>query len=432
MILSGILGALASLSFLLTLWQWLAARRFPLHRRSAELPLRANETEADAPGQSSALRPPPVTLLKPVNGCDEHTEGCLRSWFAQRYAGEIQLLFAVENEADPAGAVVQKLLAEFPHLDARLIVCPERMGANAKVSKLAQLEPHAKHEILVVSDADVLAPADLLANLVAPLTGNPEAQPSSPVGLVTCLYRLANPSTLAMRWEAIAINADFWSQVLQRRSLKALDFALGAAMALRRRQLVEIGGFRVLADHLADDYQLGRRIARRGRRIELCPVVVECWSAPMTWGRVWRHQSRWARTIRVCQPLGYFFSLLSNATFWPLLWMLAGATRSALGGPSSTEPSGSGWSALSPAIIGGLGFLVWRLFMAGDLQRRFTNSAPRISNLWLVPMKDLLQVALWLQAFTGSHIEWRGERFRLRSDGTLVFRDPQATQVNRR
>jgi ceramide glucosyltransferase len=109
-----------------------------------------------------------------------------------------------------------------------------------------------------------------------------------------------------MRCEAIAVNADFWSQVLQGVSFRKLDFALGAVMATRRKQLAEIGGFRALMDCLADDYQLGRRIAARGYRMELCPVVVDCWSAPMTWHEVWRHQLRWARTIRVCQPLPYF------------------------------------------------------------------------------------------------------------------------------
>src|ERR1035441_8628013 len=122
-------------------------------------------------------------------------------------------------------------------------------------------------------------------------------------GLVCCFYRLANPTTLAMQWEAIGMNADFWSQVLQSRSLKPLDFALGAVMAIRRQHLEEIGGFAPLVDCLADDYQLGNRIARRGHPIILSSLVVECWSAPMGWAAVWKHQLRWARTIRVCQPV---------------------------------------------------------------------------------------------------------------------------------
>lgn len=401
MILHGILGALASLSFLLTLWQWLVARRFPLHRRSAEHRLGPNQPSSlsNALSRCSSLLPP-VTLLKPLQGADEHTEACLRSWFAQDYAGEIRILFGVEEVNDPACGIVKKLIAEFPQRDARLIVCPERLGASAKVSKLAQLESHLKPGLIVISDADVKVPPHLVANLVAPLI----AELGAPVGLVSCFFQHANPTTRAMRWEAVAINADFWSQVLQSRSLKPLDFALGAVMATRRERLAEIGGFRALVDYLADDYQLGQRIAQRGHRIELCPVVVECWSSPMDWGAVWRHQLRWARTIRVCQPLPYFFSLLSNATFWPLLWL-----------------------AVDPALISvatGVGFLLVRIMTATDLQRRLTRSSGHVRAVWLVPVKDLLQVILWALAFAGDRIEWRGEHYAVRSDGTIAKAAP--------
>src|SRR5437667_10290840 len=136
----------------------------------------------------------------------------------------------------------------------------------------------AKHDVFVISDADVLVPPDFLTNLVAPLQTAGET-----LGLINCFYRLANPTTLAMQWEAVAINADFWSQVLQAQSLKPIDFALGAVMVTGRKQLQEIGGFAALVDCLADDYQLGNRLARRGYGIVISPVVVECWSAPMGW-----------------------------------------------------------------------------------------------------------------------------------------------------
>ena len=212
-----------------------------------------------------------------------------------------------------------------------------------------------------------------------------------------------------MQWEAVAINADFWSQVLQAQSLKPLDFALGAVMVIRKTQLAEIGGFPALADCLADDYQLGNRIARKGYRIALSTVPVECWSEPMGWVAVWKHQLRWARTIRVCQPLPYFFSILSNPTLWPLVWLAAK--------PSSIS--------LSFFLLG----LFLRIITALHLQRRLsasriTQHAPRTTfPLWLPPIKDLLQTAIWLLAFMGNHVEWRGQRMRLCRDGTLVKRE---------
>ena len=375
---SFILGILAFLSVALLLWQWLAALRFPLHRRVVDISFT-----------------PPITCLKPLKGCDLASESCLRSWFAQDYPAPIQILFGVDSAEDPACDLVRKLIAAYPHRDAQLVICSASLGPNSKVSKLAELENAAKYEILAVSDADVRVPPDFLGNAVAPSS-------VAETGLVNCFYRLANPATLAMQWEAVAVNADFWSQVLQSQSLKPLDFALGAVMLTRRAQLAEIGGFKALTDCLADDYQLGNRIARRGHRIALCPVVVECWDPPMSWSGVWKHQLRWARTIRVCQPVPYFFSILSNPTFWPLLWLAAAPAR--------------------PVLAFACGAVALRMAAATYLRARLAPSRSGLVFFWIAPIKDLIQAALWVCAFAGDRVEWRGQRYVLRRDGTLVKR----------
>ena len=374
------LAALALLSLALALWQWFAAVRFPLHRRVTDFSFA-----------------PAVTLLKPLKNCDATTAESLQSWFNQNYPGQIQILFGVADAGDPVCPIVRELIGKNPGCDAQLVVCAESLGANGKVSTLIQLERLASHPLILVSDADVRVPPDFLANMAAPLR-DPKT------GLVNCFYRLANPVTAAMRCEAIAINADFWSQVLQSASLKPLDFALGAVMLTRRNLLEEIGGFRALAGCLADDYQLGHRIAKKGNRIALCPVVVECWDAPMNWCGVWKHQLRWARTIRVCQPVPYFFSILSNATLWPLLWLLAS--------PVLSKSLG--------ALLAALALLLVRIVIAQNLQRRFMQSHDTLAPPWLVPVKDLLQAAVWLGAFLGNTVEWRGQKMRLRRDGILV------------
>jgi ceramide glucosyltransferase len=374
------LAVLALLSLALALWQWLATRNFPLHRRVTNLSF-----------------VPAITLLKPLKGCDATTGESLQSWFHQDYAGPIQILFGVADASDPVCKTVRELIAKNPGRDAQLIVCAESLGANGKVSTLIQLERLAQHPLILVSDADVRVPPDFLANIAAPLR-------DSKVGLVNCFYRLANPATTAMRCEAVAINADFWSQVLQSASLKPPDFALGAAILTRRKLLEEIGGFAALVNCLADDYQLGHRIANNGHRIVLCPVVVECWDAPTNWGDVWKHQLRWARTIRVCQPMPYFFSILSNATLWPLLWLIASLV----------------WSKTLCASLVAIVFLLIRIILAQNLQRRFMPSRDNIAPPWLAPVKDLQQAATWAGAFMGNTIEWRGQKMHLRRDGTLI------------
>jgi len=379
-LLNVILGALAALSFVLALWQWLAARRFPLHRPIA------------VPGFA-----PAISILKPLKGGDLTTRKSLQSWLQQTYAGPVEILFGVADSADPVCEIVRALLAENPVVNARLIVCVKLVGANAKVAKLVQLEQLAQYNLILVSDADVRVPVDFLANFVAPLR-DPK------VALVNCFYRLANPTTTAMRWEALAVNADFWSQVLQSATLKPLDFALGAAILLRRKALEQIGSFAALADCLADDYQVGNRIAKQGHSIALCPIVVECWDAPANWTEVWKHQLRWARTIRVCQPLPYFFSILSNASLWPGLWLaVAVAATSPLGAP------------LAASV-----FLLVRIGLVQSLQRRFTPDRKLVAPAWLVPVKDVLSAGIWLGAFAGNTIEWRGRKLKLRRDGTLI------------
>jgi ceramide glucosyltransferase len=392
---NAIFAGLAILSLALALWQWWVTLRFPLHRRIVK---------------SSFA--PAVTLLKPVKGCDETTADSLQSWFDQSYTGPVQILFGVHSAADPVCKIIPDLIQKNPGCDTQLVICGESLGTNGKVSTLIQLERLAKYELILVSDADVRVPRDFLANIVTSLAPSESEKAIVPspdrmkkeIGLVSCFYRLANPTTMSMRWEAVAINADFWSQVLQAASLGPLDFALGAAVLVRRQALAEIGGFNSLANYLADDYQLGHRLAQKGHRLALCPVVVECWNAPMNWHDVWEHQLRWARTIRVCQPLPYFFSILSNATIWPLLWLMI-----ALILPASL------CSSLAAVVC-----LLIRICLAQNLQRRFTPEKRLVSPSWLVPVKDLLQVALWLAAFLGNRVEWRGQRMKLRRDGTMT------------
>jgi len=402
-LISIVLGALTLLSVLLLLWQLITALRFPLHRRVSET--------AFSPG---------LTVLKPLKGAAEDTAACLQSWMAQNYPGKVQLLFGVADEQDPACEVVRELMRQNPNVDAELIVASDLLGANPKVSTLAHLARRSRHGILCVSDADVRVPEDFLINAVAPLR-------DAGVDLVNCFYQLANPTTLAMKWEAIAVNADFWSQVLQSNTIRPQDFALGAVMLTRREALANIGGFESLLDYLADDYELGQRIAATGARIELSPVVVECWDKPKKFPEVWQHQLRWARTIRACEPWPYFFSVLSNVTLWALLLMLLGmaGNTSGLGFSDNgflilTLPQGTDLTIpCKVTVVIGLAAIVLRMVIGSMLAMWLTRKKSYFGLCWLVPVKDLLQVGVWLGAFLGNTVEWGGKKFRIQRGGEI-------------
>lgn len=387
MILIVVFFLLSAVSLAISLWQFTVAWRFPLHR----------------PIKSSSQRPG-ISVLKPLKGCDLHTQSNLESWFVLQYSAPVQLLFGVRDPEDPACAIVRRLMDTYPNVTARLVICSEVLGPNAKVSTLAQLEPWIEQDILVVSDADVRVPEDFLIHLMS-------THLASGVALTNVFYRLANPTSLAMHWEAFSTNADFWSQVLQSRCLKPQDFALGAVIAIHRRSLQQIGGFRALVDYLADDYQLGNRLVRANGRIEICPVVVDCWEKDAGWVGVWAHQLRWARTIRVCQPWLYFASILSNLTFW--------ACALALSLVLAPGPAAGRLRAVGGAFVGIS--LAWRALAANRLRRRMERVSPPRRLFWMPWFKDLMGFWIWLAAFLGNSVTWRGIRYRVRSDGKLVM-----------
>jgi len=370
-------AGLAALACAIQAWQFVAARRFPLHQR---IP--------------NPRHHPAISLLKPIKGADPNLRECLASWLRQDYPGPVECLFAIGSPDDPACGVVRQLLSDHPDANARLVLCPHLAGPNAKVAKLAVLAAQARFDHLVVSDADVVAPPDLLQQLAEPLV-------DPAVGLVNCFYRLANPVTPALRCEAVAVNADFWSQVLQSRSLVEQRFALGAVMMLRRGDLAAAGGFEGLVHHLADDYHLGHRIHALGRRIVLCSVPVDCWDPPAGWREVWQHQLRWARTIRVCQPLPFLASIVSNVTLWTLLHLAA-----ALGMGRATWPVAAA--------------LASRAALAHLLHARMCPGSPVARAPWWTWIKDLQAACLWAAAFLGNTVVWRGDRFRVSSDGRLT------------
>jgi len=356
-----VFGILARLSFALYVWQFFLGMRFRYD------------------GEPSTTAFPGITILKPLKGCDSETEACLRTWLEQDYPGPVQVLFGVASEHDAAVDLIRN------RLKSDVIVCPEVLGPNAKVSTLAQLEPLIQHELIIISDADVAIPKDFLKRIASFFETKRPA-------LASCLYRLSGATNLPMRLEGFMVNSDFWSQVLQSIALRPMKFALGAAMIITRPELAALGGFRSIVDYLADDFQLGNRAIGK---VALCPIMVECRASPMTCRQVWTHQVRWARTIRVCQPGPFFFSILSNPTVWPLAWAVSGA-----------------WL---PALM----MVVVRSAGGAMLEWKFRQKF-HASSLILAPFTDILRAVFWLLAFAGNRISWGGKQFRVSRGGKLI------------
>lgn len=328
---------------------------------------------------------PPVSILKPVRGRDPRFYEAIRSHALQDYP-QYEILFGLSDPADPAIADIERLQAEFPRLPIRLAVC-ETTAPNGKAGVLAGLEPLARYPYLLVNDSDILVEPDYLRRVAAPLA-DPET------GLVTCLYR-ADAGSLPGRWEALGIAADFAASVLVARLAGVREFGLGATLAFRAAELARIGGFAALGEFLADDYQLARRLTRLGKRAVLASAVVETCLGKPDWTAVWRHQVRWARTIRVSRPGGYAGLPVAHAGLWALIALAAGL----------------GWAAAALAAL---------RIAAGAAAGWGVLSSPIVRRWWpLIPLWDLWAFAVWCAGLAGRTVEWRGLRLRLDRGGRI-------------
>lgn len=246
-----LLGALAGCGYyLLCLW---SARSFMRDSRKAR--------------PAAAAWAPPISILKPLRGTDPDIYESFRSHCVQDYP-EYEIIFGVSDPDDPAIEVVERLKAEFPHRSIRLMVCPKVLGTNLKVSNLVQMLPLARYDYLIVNDSDIRVDPDYLRRIACEF-----ADPH--VGMVTCLYRGIAGKTIGSKIEAIGISTDFSAGVLAARQIEGIRFALGSTLAFPRKSLDAIGGFEPLVDYLADDFELGARIARAGLEVRLSDVVVD-------------------------------------------------------------------------------------------------------------------------------------------------------------
>jgi ceramide glucosyltransferase len=336
---------------------------------------------------------PPVSILKPLKGADREMYESFRSHCLQDYPG-YEIIFGVSEEDDSAVECVRRLQREFPNRTIALIVCPKKLGANTKISNLEQMLATAHYEYLLVNDSDIRVPPDYLRGVMAPLA-------DERVGMVTCLYRGAAASTLGSRLESLGISADFIPGVLVARQLESgLHFALGSTMAFRRTDLARIGGFQSIVDFLADDYELGRRIAGLGLEVKLSDIVVETHLPAYDLRGFLAHQLRWARGVRDARTGGYVGLVTTFGLMWGIL-----VVALAQGAP---------WSW---AILGVTALL--RLAVAMTVGGFLLRDRAFWRNLWLLPLRDLIAFGVWVASFLGHGVTWRGDRFELK-DGRLI------------
>ena len=342
---------------------------------------------------------PDVTILKPVKGVDPRMYAGLVSHCRQEYAGSFEIVFGVSSLDDPAVAEIERLQAEFPSCVIRLVECRERLGTSGKVSNLVQMLREARYEYVLINDSDIFVSPRYLTHVMACFV-------DKSVGLVTAPYigrtAEARPAmTMWARLEALGISTDFLPGVLAARRLEGgIRFGLGSTLAMSKRALAAAGGLEPLVEYLADDYEMGERIAKAGYRVELCAEVVET-SVPAYEFRGFRdHQLRWARSTRDSRKLGYMGLGITYALPWAMMTCVA-----------------SGFALWSFSLLSVVALA--RVAVALSVGVGVLRDEQVLRDLWLLPLRDFFGLWFWAWSFAGDTVVWRGELFHLR-DGRIT------------
>lgn len=335
---------------------------------------------------------PPVSLLKPVRGVDFGSYENFASFCKQDYP-EYEILFAVNDEKDPALPVIRQIMAEFPQRQIRLFTSAEELGANRKVNRLVILAREARYDVLVLTDGDVRVGPNYLREVVAPLR-------ERKIGAVTSFYRAVAQDNFGAKLEAVGAASDFFAGVLMARWMEGIRFALGASIATTKEWVGKMGGFEALVDTLADDYELGLGIANAGGEIVLSREPVWTMYPAQPVRGFWEHQLRWARTVRSCRPLSYLGLLFTQGLPWTVLGVLLA--------PAAWIASAyfAAYVVLRLAMVWAVG--VWGV--GDEVLRR---------NLLLVPVRDAIYFIIWLASFGSNRIRWGSVEYAIRK-GRMV------------
>lgn len=342
----------------------------------------------DAKPSPAAL--PPITVLKPLYGAPEGLEGWLEGFFVQDYPAPVQIVFGVSSADDAAVAVVERLRARYPAVEAVLAVGGPSRGFNAKVSNLVNMMPRARHDLLVVSDDDIAVPKDYLRQLAAALA--PDR-----VGAASCLYTGEAAGGQGSRFCAMSVTYQFLPNAVTGLGLRLAQPCMGSTIAIQRAVLDEIGGFAAVADHLADDYEIGRRVRAHGYRVVIPALTVRHACTEGGIGAWFAHELRWARTIRVNDPAGHAGSMVTHPVPLALLALMLTA-------------GASGGIATLAATLVARAVLKWRIDV------RFGRGGPH----GLLPVRDVLAFAAFVLSLFGGRITWRGETLRVKRNGILM------------
>jgi ceramide glucosyltransferase len=339
---------------------------------------------------------PAISILRPLCGHDDDLATLLDEIATMDYP-DSEVLLGVRDARDPAYLVAVE--AARRHARLRVVLQRGEPGINPKVNQLITLARAARHELLVVSDANVRLPAGYLDEIAEHLS-HPD------VGLVTNPIVGDGARRLGALLDNLHMTSSIGPGMVGAQRVSGKDFVVGKSMAMWRRDLEKLGGFEIVCDVLAEDYVLGRRVRPilRKRVVMASGAVVNLVRDRDVSGFVDRY-GRWAVLHRQAVGLPTFCAqLLLNPTLLAAVGFLLWSTQ---------------WTAL--ALVDAILFRAVLDAAAGAvLGRPFT-----LAEIAATPLRDACLGVAWTNGLLTDRVSWRGNRLRVGA-GTKLLPEPSA------
>jgi ceramide glucosyltransferase len=363
--------------------------------------LRLRRSTRSAPPPCREL--PPVSLVRPLCGIDNHAADTLRSTFELDYP-HCEILFCVASAKDPAVPLVEALMAERAGTSARLLVGDDRVSPNPKLNNVLKGWRAARHDWIVIADSNVLMPPDYIQLLFANWRTDTGLVASPPIGArpqgIWAELECAFLNTYQARWQYIADTFGF-------------GFAQGKTMLWRRADLERAGGIEALGNEVAEDAASTKIVRSTGRKVRL---VDRPFAQPLghrSAAEVWNRQLRWAR-LRRASFFVYFLPEALSGGVPPMIALACIAPAIGLPTAASVTWLGAVWYGGEMLLAA---FAGWHL----SLRYPFCCLA-----------RDLLLPVLFVKALGGDSFVWRGNAMqveRLRPRGMMALMRPRLTEL---
>lgn len=337
---------------------------------------------------------PPISILKPLCGMEHMAYENFASFCQQNYP-VYQIVFGVKKSDDPIIDVVQQIMLDFPHLDIQLVLCEQPQGANPKISSLISMQEKATYDFLLISDSDVRVSPDYLSQIIEPMQDNA-------TGIVSCFSRpIVNQGFTivdALLYAAESFPLLLWTQQLMPHKSNMVS---GCSALIRKTALEAIGGFKALADHIAEDTLMGKLATQAGYKIAHANCLVDHILHEETVLNLIQRKLRWMRGSFTYDPIGQFSLLATYGTLFSFLYCLT-----------------------APVLLIGVLVvcLVWllRIIMVWKIGVYYLKIKSIKKYLWFVPLLDFIVIILWAYSFLSHTIHWRGNRFKVEKNGRLI------------